>query len=157
MKSTPWNLEMRCGIREEGTEYVGIVTMGVPSTEFPKAFTRCPGFEPTLAREEEEVAAHKAQREQKEGCYASIPAPSGCVRLTVVEPAAGLEVAYGGTVYLHAVNGTHNGLSASKWKLEGPTSNELQCELPAGCTALATVTGELKMLGYSSQQLIAIR
>jgi hypothetical protein len=156
-QSTPWNLERRCGIREAGTEYVGIVTIGVPSTEFPKAGELCPGIEPTEAGEAMEIAEHKKEREEKKGCYASIPAPPGCVRMTVVEPATGLEVAYGGSLYLHLQNGVKNGLSASRWKLEGATSNELQCEFPAGCNALATLVGVLKMVGYSSQQLLTVK
>jgi hypothetical protein len=155
--SVPWNGELRCGVRAEGTEYAGIVKIGIPTTEFPKALTPCKGSEPTLAEEEEEVAEYKAEREGHAGCYASNPAPAGCIRVTIVEPGAGLEVAYGGTLRAHGLNGTHTGLSATRWKFEGATSGELQCEFPSGCVATGTTTGEVKELGYKEIQLITAK
>jgi hypothetical protein len=155
-QSTPWNIEVACGIRQEGTEYVNVVRLGIPTAAFPGQQSPCPGTEPTIAEEQAEVAEYKKQREEKKGCYASIPAPAGCVRMTAVEPANGLEVAFGGTLHLQQLNGSHNGLSATRWKLEGGTSGELQCEFPVACTASASLTGELRLLGYRELQLVII-
>jgi hypothetical protein len=153
--STPWNLELSCGVREFGTEYTTIARIGVPSSEFPKPAKPCPGTEPTLEEEQNEVASYKKEREEKKGCYASVPAPEGCIRQTIVEPGTGLEEAYGGTLRLEWLNGSKNGLSASRWKYEGANSGELQCEFPSGCAATDTWTGELKAVGYKIQLITA--
>ena len=153
--STPWNVEIHCGVREES--YQGIVTIGVPNSEFPKAVTAaaCPGEgEPSEEVEQAEIASYAAERTGHHGCYASIPAPEGCIRVTIVEPGAGLEVGYGGTEHAKGINGVKNGLTATKWKFEGPTSGELQCEFPSGCVATGKTFGEVKEDGYKEFQLI---
>ena len=35
---------------------------------------------------------------KKEGCYGSKPSPAGCINVLIVDPAAALEVGYGGTL-----------------------------------------------------------
>jgi hypothetical protein len=153
--STPWNMELRCGVRSEGTEYVAILRIGVPNSEFPRPPKACPGSEPTLAEEEAEVAEYKEEREAKKGCYATNPAPGGCINYTWVEPGGGLEVAWGGTFWLHFLNGSHNGLSASRRKHEGATSGEFQCEFPSGCVVTETEVGEEKLIGWESELIQA--
>jgi hypothetical protein len=151
--STPWNVELSCGVREE--EYVPIVEIGVPTSEFPRSgSTPCPA-EPSPEAQAEEEAAYVKEREEKKGCYASNPAPEGCINMTWVGPGAGLEVAFGGTLWAKGVNGVKNGLSPSKWIFE-THGGELECE-SAGCAAGNTTTGEVKELGYSGVQLLQAR
>jgi hypothetical protein len=147
----PWNVELVCGAREE--EYVGIVRVGVPSSEFPKlsGSTPCPA-EPTLEAQESEYEAYKKERVEKKGCYATNPAPAGCIHVVIVEPGAGLEVAFGGTLWAVGKNGVKNGLSPSRWSFE-EKGGELQCESP-GCSATGTTTGEVTELGYNGIELM---
>jgi hypothetical protein len=156
--SVPWNAEAVCGIREEVDS--SIIRVGVPNGEFPRPTKPCPPAS-TLEPEKVEAEEHLKEREEKKGCYATDPAPEGCLRLTVVVPAAGLEAAFGGTLWAHELNGAKNGLSASRWKLEGAEhSGALQCEFPAGCVSAvdtAAATGELKDIGYKEIQLVTLR
>ena len=150
----PWNVELLCGAREE--EFTGIVRIGVPNSEFPKSgATPCPETaeeSSTLA----EYEAYKKEREEKKGCYVTNPAPEGCIHVVMVEPGAGLEVAFGGTLWAHAINGVKNGLTPSRWVFE-EKGGELQCERPEGCTATGTDTGEVKVLGYNGIELMQAR
>jgi len=148
--TVPWNVELTCGVREE--EFQGIVKTGIPNSAFPGANTKCPA-EASETTETEEIESYKAERTGKKGCYATNPAPEGCIRVTIVEPGAGLEVAYGGTLHAHGINGVHNGLSPTRWVF-ATTSGELQCEAPAGCVATGTTTGTVKEDGYNSLALI---
>lgn len=153
--SVPWNVEVDCGVREE--EFAGIVKIGVPNTEFPQSLssTRCPeNLESAQPEEEEE---YKREREEKKGCYVSNPAPEGCVRLTIVEPAAGEEVAFGGTLRAHLLNGVKSGLSPTYWQFEGATSGALQCEFPSGCGATGVWTGRIAETGFRNLALIRVR
>lgn len=154
--STPWNMEAHCGVREDAFEPV--LKIGVPSSEFPLALssTVCPA-EATEEAEAQEIAAYAKEREEGKGCYVSKPAPAGCTRYTFVQPATGLEVAFGGTLHGRWLNGVRNGLSPSKVRFEGPASGELQCEWPAGCTATASARGEMKQLGYNEEQLLQLK
>ena len=67
---------------------------------------------------------------KKEGCYESNPSPAGCINMLIVDPAAALEVSYGGTLRAKAINGVGNGLDQTKFEFEGTKSGELQCEHP---------------------------
>ncbi len=148
--SVPWNVEVDCGDREES--YTGIVKIGVPTSEFPVAAPKCPENLETGQTEEEE--AYTKERTEKHGCYVSNPAPEGCVHVTIVEPGAGLEVAFGGTLRAHGENGVHNGLFPTKWVFEGAASGALQCEFPTSCTATGVTTGSVKEIGYKGIGLI---
>lgn len=151
--TTPWNIELTCGVREE--EFSAIVRIGVPNGAFPGASTPCPA-EATEEAEVAEVASYKAERESKKGCYATNPSPEGCMKITIIEPGAGLEWAYGGTLHARLENGVKNGLSPSRWLLN-TASGELQCEAPAGCVATFTQTGTIKSNGYNGQELLTAR
>ena len=149
--TTPWNVELLCGAREE--EFVGIVKIGIPSSAFPitSGETPCPA-EPTEEFTNAEYEEYKKEKTEKKGCYATNPAPEGCIHMTWVEPGAGLEVAFGGTLWAHGINGTKNGLSPSRWVFE-EKGGALQCE-SAGCEAGGTTTGEVKELGYNGIELM---
>jgi len=152
--STPWNIEFTCGVREGAFD--PIVEIGVPSSEFPKANTPCPANS-TEAEEEREIAGYAAEKAEHEGCYKSNPAPAGCIRFTIVEPGAGGEFAYGGTLHMTSIDGIRNGLTPSRWSLEGSRSGTTQCEFPEGCTGEITMFGELKDIGYTGVQLIQVK
>ena len=146
--SIPWNVEFDCGVSHE--EFVGLAKIGVPSTEFPRPVSsaKCPESLETGQVEDEQ--AYEKEREEKKGCYVSNPAPEGCLRLTVVEPAAGLEVAFGGTLRAEVENGVNNGLFATRWvfSFEGVgSSGALQCEFPSGCAATGIFVRNFKDVG----------
>ena len=122
-----WNVEAAAVCREE--EYVPILKIGVPTSEFPKA-RRSARKTSKPGQTKRKYELNEGTR-KKEGCYATNPAPEGCIRLTIVEPGAGLEVAFGGTLRAHFENGVKNGLFPSKWHFEGATSGALQCEFPS--------------------------
>lgn len=75
--TVPWNVELTCGVREE--EFQGIVKTGIPNSAFPGANTKCPA-EASETTETEEIESYKAERTGKKGCYATNPAPEGCIR-----------------------------------------------------------------------------
>jgi len=149
--STPWNVELTCGIREGA--FQGIVKVGVPTSEFPLATKPCP-TKANEAEETKEIEGYSKEKTEKKGCYKTNPAPPGCIRVTIVEPGAGGEFAFGGTLHPQGVNGVHNGLTPTHWNFEGPNSGVLQCEFPEGCTAEGTTFGEVKEVGYAGLQLI---
>jgi len=139
--STPWNVEVGCGEREGEGDQV-IVKIGVPDSQFPMATAGCVS-EPS----EGTVLAYQQEREERTGCYASNPSPEGCLRFTLVQPATGLELAYGGTLRALGTNGVHTALSPSTVTFEGERLGALQCEFPTGCSETATVTGEARVWG----------
>jgi len=149
--STPWNVELTCGIREGA--FQGIVKIGVPTSEFPSASKPCPA-KAGEAEEEKEIEGYTKERTERKGCYKTNPAPAGCIRVTIVDPGGGGEFAFGGTLHPQSVNGVHNGLTPTHWSFEGSRSGVMQCEFPEGCTAEWTTFGEVKDIGYTSIQLI---
>jgi len=145
-RTLPWTFEASCGQREG--EVVSIVKIGIPAT----------AGEPAASCRSEATEDASAQSEvaNGEGCYASDPAPQGCVGLTVIAPSLGLELEYGGTLRAKVINGAGNGLDQSQWVVQGAAGGELRCEAPAGCQA-ATVLGELKVQGFEAVQLIQLK
>ena len=83
--------------------------------------------------EEAEEAEIKSEIAGKQGCYASKPAPEGCIGVVVFIPSLGMEVDYGGTLRVAVQNGVGNGLDQSRWVLSGAKTGELQCQAPMGC------------------------
>ena len=153
--STPWNVEYKCGVREAAD--VAMARIGVPSMEFPRVASPCP--RPLLEEmEAEERELIEIRKESEMGpCYGAKPRPPGCLRLDVVEPAAGSEFAFGGTLYAHVINGVHNGLTPTRWVFEGFKSGVLRCEFPEGCESEFTVSGELLQSGYSDLGLVQLK
>jgi hypothetical protein len=145
--TAPWNLEATCGAR--AGERVSIVRIGVP-TGAAESTSGC-------KTEEAEEAEIKSEITGKQGCYASNPAPAGCIGVVVFIPSLGMEVDYGGTLRVAVQNGVGNGLDQSRWVLSGAKTGELQCQAPVGCATLATMTGELKVQGYEAAQLVQER
>jgi hypothetical protein len=144
--SAPWSVEVSCGVREE--ERVSIVRIGIPAGA-GEAPSGC-------ASEATESATAQSEVTNGEGCYATDPAPQGCVGLAVFAPSLGLELEYGGTLRAKVINGAGNGLNQSRWVLAGAASGALRCEAPAGCQA-ATAVGEFKVQGFQAAQLIQVR
>ena len=141
--SVPWNSELRCGEREE--EAVPIFKLGAPAPA--TASTPCE----TKAAEETEV---KKEEEERKGCYAS-PVPSGCVKLTLIEPSLGLEQPWEGSLRATWANGFGNGFNASKMKFEGEASGRLRT--PSSFADPATFTGQLRVSGAGSGELITVK
>jgi hypothetical protein len=146
-RSVPWNLEATCGERDGET--VSIIKIGLPAN--------APESPATCKSEEAEEAEMRSEITAKQGCYAKAPAPAGCIGLSVSVPGLAIELYYGGTLRAKVVNGAGIGLNQSKWVLSGATSGELQCQAPAGCQALGSMTGELKAQGIQAAQLLQYR
>ncbi len=144
--TVPWTLETTCGEREG--EAVPVVRIGIPA-DAGEAAASC-------RSEATEDASAQSEVANAEGCYASDPAPRGCVGLAVIAPSLGLELEYGGTLRARVLNGVGNGLGRSRWVLQGPAAGELRCEAPAGCQS-AKVLGELKVQGYEAVQLVQLK
>jgi hypothetical protein len=146
-RTLPWNLEARCGEREN--EQVPVVKIGIPAGA-SEAGGSCES-------EAQEAAEVSGELSGKQGCYASKPSPAGCLSVLLIAPSLGLELSYGGTVRARLLNGAGNGLARSTLIFEGSSSGELQCQAPAGCEAPATLLGELKLQGYESVQLTQVK
>ncbi len=143
-QTVPWNLEAICVVHEG--EKAIVIKIGVP--------TGASESKASCATAEAETTEAGAEVANGEGCYASSPAPQGCVNVLVADPALGLELSYGGTLRARMVNGVGNGLDQSRLILPGGAVDGLRCEAPAGCQAAGTLAGELKVQGYEAAQLI---
>jgi hypothetical protein len=149
--TTPWNMIGLCGEREE--ERTALIQIGYPTGEEPPV-RACQ----SAAAEKTEIAAehtnhlHCSKIEEGKG----LREPEGCVDITIVDPAAGLEVRDGGSFRPRWTNGAGNGLDASTWSFEGEVSGALSCE-STGCTSPLTFSGQGKVVGFEAQQLITIK
>ena len=139
--STPWNVELRCGVREEEPE-VPLVRIGIPNGAAPHA--------PGCAGGAEEVEV-KNEESEREGCYAS-PAPPGCIKIDVVDPGTALEAVYEGSVWARVLNGFGNGLSASR--LEFASGEPGKLHLSGNFEEAAEVTGVTRVSGLSDVELL---
>jgi hypothetical protein len=139
--SIPWQIELRCGEREEET--AGIAKIGVPegTTQKPRPCN----LPQTEAEEAKEVESEEAERK---GCYAS-PVPSGCVKVDVVTPSLGLEEAFDGSLRARTLNGSGNGLHPSVVRLEGAISGRLR--LSTEFADAATVVGQVNVDGFGGE------
>jgi hypothetical protein len=79
------------------------------------------------------------------------PAPPGCVRLTAVAPALGLQVPFEGVVEPQIIIGVGTGLTPSTLEFEGEKSGILSS--PLSEYGGATLTGSMKILGFSGQEM----
>ncbi len=138
--SVPWNVELRCGEREE-TE-VTIVKIGVPNGAAPS--TGCES-------EPAELEATKKEEEERRGCYAS-PVPAGCIKVNIVQPALGLETVFEGSVGARVLDGSGNGLNASRLRVEGASSGRLR--LSTAFATEATMTREVWVSGLGGNELL---
>ena len=80
------------------------------------------------------------------------PAPAGCVHLTVVAPALGWQLAVEGSVEPTLLIGVGNGLSPSTLEFEGEKTGTLTSS--SATVGSATMTGTLKIIGFSAQEMI---
>ena len=147
--TTPWNAEAECGTREKAK--TAIVKIGVPTSRTTAQVKAAE--ERGCDTEAVETTETSNEISKKEGCYQSNPSPAGCINVLIVDPAAALEVGYGGTLRAKVINGAGNGLDQTRFEFEAK-SGELQCQHPVTCTAKATVLGSIKNQGYEAAQLI---
>jgi hypothetical protein len=83
------------------------------------------------------------------------PAPAGCVRMTLVSPTLGWQLPVEGTLEPAVVNGIHNALTPSALEFESEKSGTLSS--PAIASGGATLSGYIKIVGLSGQELITAR
>ncbi len=148
--SVPWNVELRCGEREE--TQVTIVKIGQPNGAAPT-----PGCE----SEATEVGEIKKEEEERRGCYAT-PVPAGCIKVNVVQPALGLETVFEGSVRARVLDGSGNGLNASRLRFEeyvreNPTENGQNGGFLRLSTQFADkghLVGEVKVSGLAGDELL---
>ena len=145
--SVPWNVQF--GERSErvraqiGLRQVCIGKFNAERTELskcPEATEQKPGYSP------------------KECSIPPTPAPPGCVRVQVLsDPTLNLHLEYEGSLEPLVINDGPNGLSPSTWEFEGASGGEPALRLAESPSSEGSVTGSLKILGYSGQELIDAR
>ncbi len=131
--TVPWNVEVRCGEREE--EAAAIVKIGTPTGSTP--VTGCKS-------EEDETAEIEKEENERKGCYAS-PVPAGCIKVAVLQPSLALETVFEGSLRPTWRNGSGSGLNPSRWVLEGERSGRLR--LSTGFATTGTASGTTRQVG----------
>ena len=145
--SLPWNIQfteksekmrVRVGLPEECKAATGAERTEL--SKCPEASEREPGKSPS-------------------GCnIPPSPDPAGCVRVQMLtDPPLNVHLEYEGYLEPLAVNGVGNGLSPSSWEFEGNKKGEPSLHLRETPTTEGTVTGSVKILGYSGQELIGVK
>jgi hypothetical protein len=105
-----------------------------------------------------EATEQKAAYNPKECITPPTPAPPGCVRIQVLsDPTLNLHLEYEGYLEPLSVNGAPNGLVPSVWEFEGAGGGEPTLRRAESPNSEGSVTGSLKILGYSGQELISAR
>ena len=139
----PWQVE----VTERG---------GAPHVIIGVATTRCKeqgGVIPTECEPSERVLG------SPEACdIPPTPDPSGCIKVQIVsDPPLNVHLEYEGYLEPRAFNNGPNGLSPSSWEFEGHEKGEPTLQLRESPSTEASITGSLKILGYSNQELITLR
>ncbi len=142
--TVPWNLEYRCGEHLGETEET-IIKIGIPT-----GTTATPGCK-SEAVEDSEI---QSEEQQHTGCYTG-PAPKGCIKIDMVEPAVGLETVMEGTLRPRSFNGFGSGLNPTLFVYEGETSGRLRLSTNAAVTFSAT--GSTTFSGLPNYALIIAR
>jgi hypothetical protein len=84
-----------------------------------------------------------------------IPAPPGCIRLTIIYPAIDLQFPFEGSVEPRWQNGVGNGLSPSSFEYLGETGGHLHVAGSAESPLYAS--GYTKILGANGRELLTIK
>jgi sugar lactone lactonase YvrE len=140
--SVPWNLQLVC-VEREGVQ-APFVKIGIPD-----GLPLTSGCE----SEAEAAAAQSKEEEERQGCYATT-VPEGCVKLDMVAPSLGLEALFEGTVLPRILDGFSTGLRPSMLQFTGGLGR-LHLHNSFASTALAS--GESKLVGFGSEQLVIAR
>ena len=145
--SVPWNIQFgetsEKGRAQIGLRQVCIGRFNAERTELPK----CP-----------EATEQKPAGNPKECSIPPTPAPPGCVRVQVLSgPTLNLHLEYEGYLEPLNLNGAPNGLTPSVWEFEGAGGGEPTLRLAESPSSEGSVTGALKILGYSGQELVDAR
>jgi hypothetical protein len=106
-------------------------------------------------------ASEREPSKSPEGCIVSAtkhgPAPAGCVKVNIVTtPTLNLELPYEGYIEPLGTNGANNGLSPGSWEFQGQGKEEC-LHLRTNPATQGCTTGSVKILGYSGQELIAVK
>jgi len=144
----PWNIEFT---EREGKARVRI---GLPD--------ECKG-KSGPERTELEKCPEASEREpghSPAGCIVTVrnhAAPKGCVKVNIVtNPKLNLELPYEGYVEPFGSNGSGSGLDPGSWAFEGEGKEEC-LHLRTSPETKGCTTGSIKILGYSSQELISVK
>jgi hypothetical protein len=85
-----------------------------------------------------------------------VPAPPGCIRLTIVVPGLNnLQIPFEGSLETFVVNGVKNALSPSAFNFESEKSGTLT--IPEQSETRLVMSGGIKFFGYTGTQLITDR
>ena len=180
--STPWRLELRCQLNEEGLDEA-VVKMGIPYEKvngepWPESSESCA----TGAEEQAEVEAQEAaglrvakklanaesvtvMEEEEAACYDPIMATHatallrGCVKIDAVQPAFSAELPLLGSLRLQMQNGFGSGLNPSHLVFQGqkPAGGALYREASPGERIRAFASGGLVLTGEENVELITAR
>ena len=145
--SVPWNLRftersevlrIQIGLPEECRNKTGAERTEL--AKCPEASVREPGKNP-------------------EGCnIPPVPAPPGCVRVQMLtQPPLNVHLEYEGHLEPRAISAGPNGLSPSSWEFEGTQRGEPALRLSEFPPTEGVVTGSVKLLGFSGQELLSVK
>ena len=147
--SLPWNIQfteresdhsprVRIGLPEECKGKVGAERTEL--SKCPEASEREPGKSP-------------------EGCnIPPTPDPPGCVKVEILSnPTLNVHMEYEGYVEPLGQNSGPNGLAPSSWEFEGHEKGEPGLHLRETPPTELSTTGSVKILGFSSQELMTVK
>jgi hypothetical protein len=139
--SVPWNMRYSCD-EFEGTKRP-LLKIGVPAGA-PAPSVGC------TATEAERAAEIEKEETERTGCYATT-VPEGCISLTWVSPALGLEAVFQGSEQAVWRNPAFTGLHLANWELTGPQVGKLH--LAGSFSTTATGSGGASEGGFMAQFL----
>jgi len=145
--SLPWNIQFT---EKSGAPHIRI---GLP--EECKGKTGQERTELSKCPEESEREPGKSP----EGCnIPPTPDPPGCVKVDILsDPPLNVHLEYEGYVEPLGINGGPNGLLPSSWEFEGHSKGEPSLRLRETPSTEGSTTGAVKILGFSSQELITAK
>jgi hypothetical protein len=133
VSSLPWDVELARCTREEKES--SCLKTGIPNAEEKaKGNTTC-------------------YKSGAKGPVNYTEIPAGCIKINEIYPEIPIELVFYGSQEVYGINGVKNGLSASKLKFieAGSLSS------PEGAAGEFSFTGELKVVGAESVQLLQAR
>jgi hypothetical protein len=104
-------------------------------------------------------ASEREPGKNPQGCnIPPTPDPPGCVKVEILSnPPLNLHMEYEGFVEPLGINSGPSGLSPSSWEFEGSAAGEPVLHLRETTTTEGSTTGNVKIIGFSAQELMTAR
>jgi hypothetical protein len=149
--SLPWNIQFT-ERSERPRVQIGLPLKCKPSertelTEGPQELERCP-----------EASEREVSKSPARCNIPPTPAPPGCVKVQMLSnPPLNIHMEYEGYLEPLVINSGPNGLSPSSWEFEGTEKGEPTLHLRETPTTEGSTTGNVKILGFSGQELMTAK